>query len=49
MFVVSLVIGVVFAVLWIVYKKDIQGAFGVAAYVTSVMALAVTSWQMWAV
>lgn len=29
--------------------KDVQGAFGVAAYVARVMTLAVISWQMWAV
>jgi hypothetical protein len=48
MFIVSLVLGIVFAVLWSVYKKDVQGAFGVAAYVASVMTLAAMSWQMWA-
>jgi len=27
--------------------KDVQGAFGVASYVTSVVTLAVMTWQMW--
>jgi hypothetical protein len=49
MFVVSLVAGIIFAAYWSIWKKDVQGAFGVAAYMTSVMALAVTTWQMWAV
>lgn len=49
MFVVTLVIGVVFAVCWSIWKKDVEGAFGVAAYVTSVMTLAVMTWQMWSV
>jgi hypothetical protein len=49
MFGVTLVVGIVFAVCWMVIKKDIQGAFGVAAYVTSVMTLAVMTWQMWAI
>lgn len=48
MFVVSLVLGIVFAVCWSIWKKDVQGAFGVAAYMTSVMTLAVMTWQMWA-
>jgi len=49
MFVVSLVLGIEFAVCWSIWRKDIQGAFGVAAYVTSVMTLAVMTWQMWSV
>lgn len=47
LFVISLVLGIVFAVCWSIYKKDVQGAFGVSAYVTSVMTLAVMTWQMW--
>jgi len=47
MFAISLALGVVFAVCWSVWKKDVQGAFGVAAYMTSVMTLAVMTWQMW--
>lgn len=47
-FTVSLVLGLAFAVCWSVWKKDVQGAFGVAAYITSLMGLAVTTWQMWA-
>lgn len=46
-FLLSLILGLGFAVAWTVLKKDIQGAFGVAAYVTSVVALAVMTWQMW--
>ena len=49
MFGITLVVGIVFAVCWMVIKKDIQGAFGVAAYVTSVMTLAVMTWQLWAI
>ena len=48
-FAVSLLLGVVFAVCWTVWRQDIQGAFGVASYVTSAVTLAVMTWQMWAV
>lgn len=34
MFIVSLVVGSVFAVFWSVYKKDVQGSVGIVAYVT---------------
>jgi len=37
-----------FAICWSVWKKDMQDAFGVAAYITGVMGPAVTTWQMWA-
>ena len=47
LFCISLVVGIVFAACWSVWKKDVQGAFGVASYVTSVMTLAVMTWQMW--
>jgi hypothetical protein len=47
MFTVSLVTGLVFAIVWSVLKMDVQGAFGVTAYITSVATLAVMSWQMW--
>ncbi|KAE8452044.1 hypothetical protein EG329_002209 [Mollisiaceae sp. DMI_Dod_QoI] len=47
MFIVSLIVGLVFGVWWTVRKQDIQGAFGVASYVTSVITLAVMAWQMW--
>ena len=47
-FIVSLVLGIVFAVFWTMYERDVQGAFGVAACVTSVITLAAMSWQMWA-
>ncbi len=46
MFIVSLIVGLVFGVWWTVRKQDIQGAFGVASYVTSVITLAVMAWQM---
>jgi hypothetical protein len=49
MFSVSLVLGIVFAICWSVWKQDVQGAFGVASYVTSVITLAVMTWQMWTV
>jgi len=49
MFSVSLILGIVFAVCWSIWRKDVQGAFGVASYVTSVITLAVMTWQMWAV
>jgi hypothetical protein len=49
MFAVSLILGVVFAVCWSIWRKDVQGAFGVASYVTSVITLAVMTWQMWTV
>lgn len=48
MFVVSPVLEVVFTVFWGAYKRDVHDAFGVAAYVASVMTLAVMSWKMWA-
>jgi hypothetical protein len=47
MFFVSLVIGLVFAIAWIVLKIDVQGAFTVSAYITSLATLAVMTWQMW--
>jgi hypothetical protein len=48
MFAVSLlVLGNIFAVCWSVWKKDVQGAFGVAVYVTSVITLAAMTWQTW--
>ncbi|KAL2074100.1 hypothetical protein VTL71DRAFT_7878 [Oculimacula yallundae] len=47
LFSISLVVGIVFAVCWAILKKDIQGAFGVASYVTSVLTLAAMTWQMW--
>ncbi|KAH7360332.1 hypothetical protein BKA65DRAFT_183060 [Rhexocercosporidium sp. MPI-PUGE-AT-0058] len=46
---ISLIVGIGFAVCWSVWKKDVQGAFGVASYVTSVMTLAVMTWQMWSI
>ncbi len=49
MFAISLTLGIVFAICWTIWKKDVQGAFGVASYVTSVLTLAVMTWQMWAV
>jgi len=49
MFSISLVLGIVFAICWSIWRKDVQGAFGVASYVTSVITLAVMTWQMWAV
>ncbi|KAG4433705.1 hypothetical protein IFR05_010814 [Cadophora sp. M221] len=49
LFSISLIIGITFAVCWSVWKKDIQGAFGVASYVTSVVTLAVMTWQMWSI
>ncbi|KAJ8065344.1 hypothetical protein OCU04_006032 [Sclerotinia nivalis] len=48
MFIVSSILGIAFAICWIMLEKDIEGAFGVAAYVTSVATLAVMTWQMWA-
>ncbi|PMD20363.1 hypothetical protein NA56DRAFT_179615 [Hyaloscypha hepaticicola] len=48
MFAVSLVLGIVFAICWCIWRQDIQGAFGVASYVTSVITLAAMTWQMWA-
>ncbi|TGO34116.1 hypothetical protein BHYA_0212g00210 [Botrytis hyacinthi] len=48
MFILSSVLGIAFAICWTVLEKDIQGAFGVAAYITSVMTLAVMTWQLWA-
>lgn len=41
MFMVSLVIGLVFAIVWSVLKMDVQGAFEVTVYITSVATLAV--------
>lgn len=49
MLAVSLTTGVTFVICWSVWKEDVQGAFGVAAYVTSVMTMAVMTWQMWAI
>lgn len=49
MFGVSLFMGIVFAIYWSVWRHDVQGAFGVASYVTSVVTLGVMTWQMWAV
>jgi len=49
MFSISLILGIVFAICWSVWKQDVQGAFGVASYVTSVITLAVMTWQMWTV
>ncbi|PVH84838.1 hypothetical protein DL98DRAFT_651555 [Cadophora sp. DSE1049] len=46
LFAVSLIVGIVFAVCWSYWKEDVQGAFGVASYVTSVVTLAVMTWQM---
>ncbi|KAF5873477.1 uncharacterized protein Bfra_004938 [Botrytis fragariae] len=48
MFILSSVLGIAFAICWTILEKDIQGAFGVAAYITSVMTLAVMTWQLWA-
>jgi len=49
MFSISVILGIVFAICWSIWRKDVQGAFGVASYVTSVITLAVMAWQMWAV
>lgn len=46
-FPVSLVLGLAFAICWILWKEDIQDAFAVAAYITGIMGLAVTTWQTW--
>ncbi|EDO04752.1 predicted protein [Sclerotinia sclerotiorum 1980 UF-70] len=46
MFIVSSILGIGFAICWTMLEKDIQGAFAVAAYVTSVATLAVMTWQM---
>lgn len=43
----SPILGIVFAICWTIFEKDIQGAFGVAAYITSVITLAAMTWQMW--
>lgn len=48
MFILSSVLGIAFAICWTILEKDIQGAFGVAAYITTVMTLAVMTWQLWA-
>lgn len=47
MFILSSSLGIAFAICWVILEKDIQGAFGVAAYITSVITLAVMTWQMW--
>jgi membrane-bound metal-dependent hydrolase YbcI (DUF457 family) len=49
MFSVSLILGIVFPICWSIWRKGVHGAFGVASYVTSVITLAVMTWQMWAV
>ncbi|KAH9223940.1 hypothetical protein DL95DRAFT_378835 [Leptodontidium sp. 2 PMI_412] len=49
LFAISLILGIVFAVCWSILKKDVQGAFGVASYVTSVVTLAVMTWRMWSI
>jgi hypothetical protein len=46
MFIASSVTGLVFAIAWSVLKMDLQGAFGVTAYITSISTLAVMAWQM---
>ncbi|KAB8296949.1 hypothetical protein EYC80_002357 [Monilinia laxa] len=47
MFTLSSILGIVFAICWTIFEKDVQGAFGVAAYITSVITLAAMTWQMW--
>ncbi|KAF7948517.1 uncharacterized protein EAE97_003928 [Botrytis byssoidea] len=45
MFILSSVLGIAFAICWTILEKDIQGAFGVAAYITSVVTLAIRKRQ----
>ncbi len=46
LFVITLIVGTVFGVSWTVFEKDLQGAWAIAAYFVSVMALAVVTWQI---
>ncbi len=36
-----------FAILFWALKRDVQGAFAVASYLTSVLSLSLGAWQMW--
>jgi len=46
LFVMAVVVGTVFGVCWSVFKKDMQGAWTIAAYSVSIVALAVVTWQI---
>ncbi|RDW72149.1 hypothetical protein BP5796_08183 [Coleophoma crateriformis] len=45
MFVLSLVLGLGFGISWSIMEKDVSGGFGVAAYIVTVLTLAVVIWQ----
>ncbi|KAE8447544.1 hypothetical protein EG329_010674 [Mollisiaceae sp. DMI_Dod_QoI] len=49
LFVTAIVVGTVFGAFWTVFKKDLQGAWTVSAYIVSVVALAVVTWQIRAI
>ncbi|KAF2188465.1 hypothetical protein K469DRAFT_627030 [Zopfia rhizophila CBS 207.26] len=36
-----------FGILYFIFQRDVQGAFTVAAYITSLLTLLVGTWQMW--
>jgi hypothetical protein len=45
---VDVVASLGFGILWSVWKRDLQDAWTIAAWISSVLALAVVTWQAWA-
>ena len=46
LFGIVVVVGTVFGVCWSVVERDLQDAWTIAAYIVSVGALAVVTWQV---
>ncbi len=45
--VIMLVLSLIFAVCWSILEHDISGAFTIAAWITSIGAIAVSTWSVW--
>jgi hypothetical protein len=46
LFIIAIVVGTGFGIFWGIFKKDLQDAWAIAAYVVSIMALAVVTLQI---
>jgi hypothetical protein len=49
LFVCAVVTSIIFGVCWSILDRDLQDAWTIAAWVSSLTALAVVTWQAWAV
>jgi len=48
-FIVDIAASLVFGVCWSILERDLQDAWTIAAWISSILALTVVTWQAWAV